>query len=67
MKELDELLVRFLDTGYAESPPRLQQAFARLLELQDPELYALLCGRTEATDDPDAAEVVERIRYTARH
>ena len=64
MKELDVLLERYLETGHPEAPPAARAAFARALELQDPELYALLSGRT-ATDDPELADVVERIRAGA--
>lgn len=60
-KELDLLLGRFLDHAYAGSSPVVQRAFERLLECQDPELYALLSGRVR-TDDPELADVVERIR-----
>lgn len=61
MKELDELLLRFLEEDYDTGSAALQGAFAELLERQDPELYALVCGRLEA-DDPATAEVVHRLR-----
>lgn len=60
-KELDLLLGRFLEAAYANEPPQVQRAFERLLECQDPELYALLSGRVHA-DDPEIVDVVERIR-----
>lgn len=61
-KELDLLLGRFLERAYADAPPAVQRAFRRLLECQDPELYALLSGRMSA-NDPELADVVERIRH----
>ena len=64
MKELDELLTRYLERAYDDAPAAEQAAFAELLSLQDPELYALLTGRT-ITEDPALAEVVARIRRTA--
>ena len=64
MKELDVLLERYLETGYPAAPPGARAAFARLLEYQDPELYALVSGRV-VTDDPELADVVERIRAGA--
>lgn len=63
-KELDLLLSRYLDEAWADAPATTRDAFARLLELQDPDLYALLTGRTEAPD-PELADVVERIRTHA--
>ncbi len=60
-KELDLLLGRFLEHAHADASPAVQRAFERLLECQDPELYALLSGRMH-TDDPELADVVERIR-----
>jgi len=42
MRELDELLTRFLDTKYADSPSDVQNAFVELLKLSDPELVKLL-------------------------
>ena len=41
MRELDELLTRFLDTKYADSPSDVQMAFVELLKLSDPELVKL--------------------------
>lgn len=63
-KELDLLLNRFLDHGWETASPETRRAFERLLELQDPDLYALLTGRSD-TRDPALADVVERIRTTA--
>lgn len=61
MKELDVLLSRFLEGGYGALDAPGRRAFLRLLECQDPELYALLTGRTRA-DDEEVDGVVQRIR-----
>jgi len=63
-RELDLLLMRFLDERWSDEPEDVRAAFGRLLELQDPDLYALLTGRAAATD-PGIALVVERIRTLA--
>jgi len=60
-KELDLLLTRFLDEAWEDAPPATRAAFGRLLEFQDPDLYALLTGRSDAAD-PELADVVQRIR-----
>ncbi len=64
MKELDVLLARFLEHGYPALDEAGQRGFARLLERQDPEIYALLTGRAD-TDDPEVDCVVQRIRNDA--
>ncbi len=42
MKELDILLMHYLEHNYEQSSPSEQQAFQSLLELPDTDLYALL-------------------------
>ncbi|MEF8833753.1 MAG: succinate dehydrogenase assembly factor 2 [Halofilum sp. (in: g-proteobacteria)] len=64
MKELDELLLRFLERELDDRPAAEQATFARLLECEDPELYALICGRIQA-EDPVKADVLARIRRAA--
>ena len=44
MKELDILLARYLDEQFAAAPPQEQDAFRRLLEIQDPLIYAYCLG-----------------------
>ena len=61
MKELDVLLERYLGSGFESSDAVEKEAFERLLELQDPQLYALLLG-TEAAEDDAIRNVVETIR-----
>jgi len=59
MKELDILLTRYVDERYGAAPPQEQQAFRRLLETQDPVIYAYCLGQ----EPPPAhlAALIERI------
>jgi len=61
MRELDELLLRFLERHYGEASLAEQAGFSRLLEFPDPEILALLMGRGEA-QDPAIHAVIGRIR-----
>jgi antitoxin CptB len=47
MKELDQLLTRYLDDGYEAAPEADKAAFRALLELSDPELAGYLLQRRE--------------------
>jgi len=60
MRELDVLLQRYLDRRYALAPIEEQQAFERLLELPDPELFGYVVNREQPTD-PQCANVVFRL------
>ena len=60
MRELDVLLMRYMDEEYAGAGDGEQAAFVRLLSLQDPEILALLTGR-EVADDRNLRHVVERL------
>jgi antitoxin CptB len=66
MGELDRLLQPFFDDAYDRLPAAQQRALASLLELDDPELFALLAGR-EPIEDPEIARLVDAIRYHAGH
>jgi antitoxin CptB len=44
MKELDILLSRYLDEQFDAASPQEQEAFRRLLEIQDPVIYAYCLG-----------------------
>lgn len=61
MKELDVLLERYLERRYPTAPEAERAAFRRLLEFQDPALWACLSGREEPADR-DLSDVVRRIR-----
>lgn len=60
MRELDVLLTSFLERRYPGLGPQLQSEFAALLELQDPELFALMLGRSEP--GPEIAGIVAELR-----
>jgi len=62
MKELDVLLLRFLEREYPLASPADRQAFARIIELQDPELFGYLVGRNVVAD-PSLRHVIARIRH----
>jgi antitoxin CptB len=44
MKELDVLLARYVEERFRSASNAEQEAFRRLLELQDPELYGYCLG-----------------------
>ena len=59
-KELDVLMQKFLNEFYLTVTPELQQAFERMLDMQDPELYDLLVGR-QISSDQYINQVIEHI------
>ncbi len=59
--ELDLVLGRFLDRHWPQLTAQQCDAFVRLLELPDGELWDLASGRAEC-HDPRAAQVVARLR-----
>lgn len=61
MKELDVLLERFLAQEYPHLNAAEQAAFQRVLQMEDPELYACLLGQTR-TGDVEVNDVIARIR-----
>jgi antitoxin CptB len=63
MKELDLLLTRYLDERYGAAPAHEQEAFRRLLETQDPLIYAYCLGSEQPP--PHLAVLVERITANA--
>jgi antitoxin CptB len=60
MRELDVVLERWLLERYPSAREDERQAFARLLQSQDPQLVAWLFGR-ERPDDPAVAALVDEI------
>lgn len=50
MKELDLLTLGYLEQYYPEAAEEEQQAFADLLELQDPQLMGYILGRGAPAD-----------------
>jgi len=61
MRELDVVLLRYLENVYPDADPEEQAAFRRCLELQDPDILAFLTGRRQCPDR-SLAGVVEKIR-----
>lgn len=59
-KELDALTTRYLENFYNSASISEQCAFARLLEIQDPELHAILTQHT-IVNDPLVKVIVEKI------
>ena len=66
MRELDVLLLNYVDGRYSDSPDAEQAAFRRLLTLPDPEILALLTGKS-STDDADLSDVIQRLLERSRH
>jgi antitoxin CptB len=62
MKELDVLLARYLEHDYEAATSAEREAFGRLLDLQDPEVFGYLLGRERAGDEA-LRRVVARIRH----
>jgi antitoxin CptB len=60
MKELDLLLARYMDARYCDAPASEQDAFRRLLDIQDPVIYAYCLG--QETPPTHLAALIARIR-----
>ena len=61
MRELDVVLLRYLEEDYPRASPADRAAFAQILELQDPEIFGYLVGR-QAPVEASLGNVVARIR-----
>ncbi len=61
MKELDVVLGAYLEHHYRTANAEDRRLFRALLEMPDPELYALLLGR-DAAATPELEGFVERLR-----
>jgi succinate dehydrogenase flavin-adding protein (antitoxin of CptAB toxin-antitoxin module) len=66
MRELDVLLLRYLEREFPSAPDPVQDAFERLLSAQDPEILDLLAGR-DVADDPLLNGVIQRLLAQSRH
>lgn len=61
MKELDLVLLGYLEGPWRAADAAQRRAFEELLALSDPEIMALLTGRFTA-DEPGLRRLVERLR-----
>ncbi len=60
MRELDVLLLRYLDETFPLAPEADRRAFEQLLSWQDPDIVDLLAGRV-GSKDPGLRHVVEQL------
>lgn len=58
MRELDVVFCRYLDDRYPNAPAEEQQAFVKLLGVEDPLIYGWLTGRGEP-EDPELQGIVK--------
>ncbi|MDJ0834547.1 MAG: succinate dehydrogenase assembly factor 2 [Gammaproteobacteria bacterium] len=63
MKELDVLMTHYLEHHYPGATAAEQQAFEALLQMPDPDLYSLILGRSESTDE-DITQLIKILRAT---
>lgn len=61
MKELDQLMLRYLHLYYQTASLPEQQAFQTLLDYEEPRLLALLSGQIQS-EDVQICQVVDKIR-----
>jgi antitoxin CptB len=66
MRELDVLLLGYLEREFAGAAPSEQAAFEALLSAQDPDIVDLLAGRVVA-EDPAITHVIQRLLFQSRH
>ena len=57
MRELDELLIRYLDARYADADKDEKAAFQAILELPDPEINGYLLQRQTPSSEPIAGVI----------
>jgi antitoxin CptB len=55
MRELDVMLTRYLDRVWEAASPAERDAFVQLVELQDPDLFGYLVGRTTPDEESQRA------------
>jgi succinate dehydrogenase flavin-adding protein (antitoxin of CptAB toxin-antitoxin module) len=65
MRELDVVLMRYLELNYDDAEKAEQKSFETLLSLQDPEILDLLTGRV-VVEDAGLHHVIKRILATSR-
>jgi antitoxin CptB len=60
MLELDLILGRFLESGYAQLDAAERECFSRLLEMPDAELHDWVAGKSEPPD-PEMREILMKV------
>ncbi len=65
MRELDGVLIGFLDREFDALSERQKSAFVDVLNLPDPEVYAYLAQRS-VPEDPELDRIFDRIRESIR-
>ena len=55
------VLTRYLEVDYPQAPAGERLAFENLLEMQDPDLYYYLVGRTALPEDAQTAHVLKKL------
>lgn len=63
MKELDLMMLTYLEQHYTQASDAHKAAFCALLDMQDPQLYALILER-DSVADKDVNHVLEQLRNT---
>ena len=61
MKELDVILSRYLEQHYETASAAEQDNFKNLLEMQDPDLFRLLMGRSQA-ENAEMEQFIQKLR-----
>jgi antitoxin CptB len=61
MKELDQLLLNYLQGRFAQADAAERETFAACLELPDPQLASWLLGRS-TPEEPHLQKLIEHIR-----
>ena len=61
MREMDVILGGFLEKHYLALSPQQAEAFTRLANMEDIELWPLVTGK-KASDDPGQAEILAMLR-----
>ena len=65
MKELDQLMLRYLDLYYADVSEAHKNAFKQLLNYEEPDLYGYFSARLVA-DDSYLEDVIKAIQSAPR-
>ena len=64
-REMDLLLLRFLEQGYPRLNAREQSLFGSLLDEADPDLYAWITGQAQPAN-PDYLPIIGKINNCSR-